>query len=359
MNFNRILLLFTALLLTTCVREVDFQANGADRTLLVVNGALTNLPGPQTLKLTRPGNYAKQVFESVFGAEVALFDEFGNRFDYHEVVAPDGLSSRYELDFQGQPGQAYRLEIRLASGELYRTQPQVMPEPVLIDSLVIRPELQQLVTPAGVTIEDAYAVAYAYSQVPAAGSDKFVRWDGEGVYIFNELPKIWDPFGVQKQCFITNRISDQTVPLADLQTYAPGALLFEAAGKRRIDYAFEHRFCFVVYQRTIDRAAYEYWSKINQLLAANGTIFDAPPASVAGNVVNVDEGGRPALGFFEVAAVDTMHTYTRNADFPPAFRLSEDHCMYDWSRWPPVNHPECNDCLTLPSSTLQKPVWWQ
>ncbi len=212
----------------------------------------------------------------------------------------------------------------------------------------------------GSVAKEPRAYAYAYATAPGQASGRYLRWEGDVVYIFNELPKIYNPFAVQHQCFVTNRISDQTIALADLSIYQPGASVYEQVGKRKIDVAFENSICFSVYQHTMTRNAWEYWQKISQLTSPTGTIFDKPLARVYGNVENVTDPENPALGYFEVSAVDTARVYTRNGLLGDEFLLQDyPYCNYDWGRWPPVTHPECDDCLLLPSSTLQKPDWWQ
>lgn len=354
--------LVTILIFATCIQEIDYSSENSDQDTLVVNGAFTDGPGPHILRLTRPGNTDKQVFAPVSGAKVTLFDDLGNHHDYQEIVPGGDTASFYRLrDVQGVPGRTYHIEINLSGGDVYRSRPEKMPQRVPIDSVEVRAEYFTSANSDGKIVKESFAYLYAYTTMPAQTAGTYLRWDGEAVHIFNELQKIYHPIPPpQLQCFITNRVSDQMMPLAELGIYQPGAAIVTQVGKRKIDRAFEDRIGFSVRQRAISREAYDYWQKIGQLITPTGTIFDVPPARVYGNVENLTSPSRPALGYFEVSAVDSARVFTRNGLLGDEFLLQDNpYCNYDWSKWPPVNHRECDNCLLLEGSTLQKPVWWE
>ena len=352
----------TILALANCVRETDFLRSNEDENVLVVSGGFTDGAGPHVIRLTRPGDSNKQAFEAVTGAEVVLSDDQGNAYTFQEITPTDGKPSFYQLTgIQGVAGRIYTLDIQLPGGEHYRSRPETMPVRVKIDSVGVKGELFITNESNGAISKEQRAFAYAYATVPDQASGRYLRWDAEVVFIFNEIFKNYYPIPPPSfQCFVTNRISDQLIELADLSAFQPGTSLYNRVGKRKIDFAFEHRICFIVYQRTIGRNAYEYWKKIDQLISPTGTIFDAPPARVFGNVENLTDPGNPALGYFEISAIDTARVYTRDGLLGDEFKLNTiPYCQYDYTRWPPVNHLECDNCLLLPSSSLEIPPWWQ
>ena len=364
MNF-RILpclyILVTVLLLANCVREVDFSRENADTGTLVVSGTFSDGPGPHRIYLSRPNDVKKKFFLPVTGAQVTLTDDGGNRYEYQEVIAPADSSRYYQLtQVQGIPGHVYSLEVRLPDGTLYRSRPQVMPERIPADSATVRGEWYTTINSNGTVVREPYAYAYVHTTCPANTAGRYLRWDAESVHIFNEIFKIYYPIPPPAlQCFIPSQLSAQTLPLAKLSDFQPGAKITEQVGKRYINFAFELRVGICVYQRSIGREAYEYWQKIDQLIEPSGTILDAPPAQVLGNVENLTNPGQPALGFFEVAAIDTVRVFTRDDLLGDAFQINErPYCDYDWSKWPPVTHPECDKCLLLEGATLEKPYWW-
>ncbi|MCB0529636.1 MAG: DUF4249 domain-containing protein [Saprospiraceae bacterium] len=349
------------LFLANCVRETNFFESGDHENIIVVDGGFSDGPGPHFVRIIRPGDYDKQAFEPVSGAHLRLTDDLGNEFFFLEEKNQDGITQHYRLDnVQGVPGRIYSLEIVLPNGDTYRSGPEKMPERILLDSVSVKGDFFVSNNADGSLTSEPRAFVYAHTKTPDQVNGRYLRWEAEAVYIFNEIIKIYNPFDIQKQCYITNRLNDQGVSIADPGTLQPGTPIIENVGKRKIDYAFEHRICFSVYQHTISRNAYEYWQKIGQLVSPTGTIFDTPAAKMPGNVENITDPGNPALGYFEISAIDTARIFGKNGLLGDDFLLQDvTYCEYDFSTWPPVNHLECDNCLVLPSSTLDQPVWWQ
>jgi Domain of unknown function (DUF4249) len=353
--------LVCALLFITCIQEIDFQNSDANQAQLVVNGAFTDDAGPHRLYLTRPGNYTRQAFNTIAGAQVILTDDVGGRFEYRE--RPDGEKRvLYELEgVQGVPGRTYTLEIKLPDGKIYRSQPQKMLPSLPLDDIEVTGEWRSFTAANGTVVRQPYAYAYARTVVPDSVGERYLHWDAEVVYIFNGILRVWDPFDpAPRQCFLSKYIGGQLVSLSDLKSYKAGARIRERIGGLPIDYAFESRICFIGQQRTIDRAAYDYWRKINLLITPNGTIFDTPPSPLVGNVQNTTDPEDAALGYFEVASVQINRVYLQDGSLGDGFLVQDNpYCKLDWNNWPPVNHKECDECLILPGSVRNKPAWWQ
>lgn len=337
----------------TCVREIDFKNDDADKTALVVNGGIYNRKGPFQLRLTRPTNYEKRDFEPVSGASVILSDDLGNLHSYAEPD-PAGRPGTYVLEgIAGVPGRTYTLQITLSDGTEYRSRAQKMPEPLPVDSAEMRFAFIEDITAEGEITKVPFAFLYAHSTVPAQADGRYLRWEGEATFIFNELPG-----PNQKQCFVTNGISAQVVTLQDPVELQPGTHLEAYTGRRRIDYSFDLRNCFSLYQRTIGKEAYLYWKRVKSIVEPTGTVFDTPPAVIPGNLENLTDPGRPALGFFEVASSDTTRIYVNRGDLP--FDVVAFIPIYCSTTNPSASkHDECLDCTRIGGSSLQKPDWWQ
>ena len=321
-------------------------------------GATTNALGRFTIELA-PGDH--QLLVGYIGYRETAVKLQVNQAG--EVEIPLQVTAYYELrNVKGETGRTYTLNIKLANGEAYQSHPQIMPEPISLDTAEVKAEWYYTNTTAGAIVRAPFAFVYARTTAPAVTKDRFLHWESEAIYLFDEIFKFYEIFPVSHQCFINNRINDQVVALSDLSKYSPGGVVYENVGKRKIDQAFEKKIAFAVYQRAINREAYEYWNKISKLLEANGTIFDAPPAAVPGNVENTTHPDLPALGFFEVGAADTVRVFTGNGQLGSEFLLQNTpYCQLDYSKgWPPVNHPECDDCLTwIKGAYYEIPWWWQ
>lgn len=87
----------------------------------------------------------------------------------------------------------------------------------------------------------------------------------------------------------------------------------------------------------------------------SGSVFDAPPAPIFGNIRNINDDEEMVLGYFEVANVQVTRIYTTKADVP---YFIEEVCKYGPSR--PINdYPRtCLRCSEFNNSTNETPEWW-
>lgn len=358
---NHLLRIFTGLLgllmVLGCIREISFEAPEADSDALVVSGSFTNLSGPHVLRLLHPGDFETREFSAVVGAQVHLVDETeGRSYPFAERFVP---AHRYQLDsVSGIPGHIYHLEIRLNTGQAYRSSSDRMPEPIPADSLLFDDRWVQLPNAEGRLVQTPEAFLRIYSHLPAQiPADVCLRWDSDLTFLFQEL-QLPGPFApAARQCFINStNSSQQLLEILDPGDYQGGAAISAEIGRVRINHIFESRVAFVGRQRVISREAYEYWTKVKSVVEPQGTIFDPPPARIAGNVWQTQNPGQRALGLFEIAAVDTLIRFANKGSLSLDIRsYVAPYCNTTQS----TIKSECFNCLTFPNSTLLKPEWWR
>jgi Domain of unknown function (DUF4249) len=346
------------LLICNCVREVDFQKTLEAEVPVVIEGYFTDQPGRQLVFISRPGNYNRQVFESVFGADLQLSDDQGNVWDYVPSYDPDSRRNCYEIaDLQGQVGRSYALTVTLSDGRIFRSAPQMLKAAIPIDSVSTRIAWREDNTALGDVIREPYVYADAHYTAPVLTDARCVRWDGNIVYFFNEYTNPPPPRG-PKSCYITNGLNGRTFPISNPGRFASAVAVTEEVGLRRYDFAFEVKLCFTVNQRTISKAAYDYWQQVNAITNPTGTLFDKPPAPVYGNMQS-DNGDR-TFGFFEVASVVTKRIYVADRMYPEEFRAGRPTPYCSQGSIFNTQRPNfCYDCLELGRSTVQMPPWWE
>ncbi|WP_187696518.1 DUF4249 family protein [Xanthovirga aplysinae] len=90
---------------------------------LVVNGGITNLPGPHIIELSRPLQYDDGIVSKSYklSAKIHLEDDLGNR-----ILLEPYKTNYYATpkDFRGKIGRTYTLNIKLADGRKYSSLPQ-------------------------------------------------------------------------------------------------------------------------------------------------------------------------------------------------------------------------------------------
>jgi hypothetical protein len=117
--------------LTACEKVIDIDLNAADPAI-VIEGNVTDQPGPYTVSLTRTVNFDElNHFPPVTGATVTLNDNAGNA-----EVLTETMPGLYQTNtLQGVPGREYFLKVE-EGANLY-TSVSRMPFPVAIDTIVI------------------------------------------------------------------------------------------------------------------------------------------------------------------------------------------------------------------------------
>ena len=100
-------LLLFPLLVLSCVTE--FQPDTVSLPpSLVVEGQITDQPGPYTVKLTRTADYSYKAINLLeTGAVVSIEDDQGNRETLREQ-APGGVYQTRDAGIQGVAGRSYK-----------------------------------------------------------------------------------------------------------------------------------------------------------------------------------------------------------------------------------------------------------
>src|SRR5688500_11001861 len=123
MRFVRILPLLL-LLLDACVERLDMPVV-AFTPALVVDGLLTDQPGPHVVKLFKSSkpNSNMDWIDHVKGATVSITDDQGNKENLVETA--DGYYAT-SVNFTGVVGRSYQLLIRTTDGKEYQSTFQKM-----------------------------------------------------------------------------------------------------------------------------------------------------------------------------------------------------------------------------------------
>jgi Domain of unknown function (DUF4249) len=194
------------LFFANCVKEFTYAPPDTKRDKLVVSGLFTNQNDRQIVRLSLANDYEYQKFRNVRYATVTIKDDLGNawemnKFEYFSDVVDQYY---YYLDsMPGVPGHAYSLDIVLETGEHYTTEPQLMPEPIVFDSVRAKGEVIQRVQANGQLVNERVAGLYANGKAPQQPKGQYGRFDITSVYIFEESRPL-DPFDIQNQCFVIN-----------------------------------------------------------------------------------------------------------------------------------------------------------
>jgi hypothetical protein len=262
------ILLFAATFFMSCEDQIDVKLDEG-KTLLVVDGWITDQPGPQTITLSTTGPYFNNAqTPRVSNALVTIADNEG-----HSEVLKEKEPGKYvtSSSFMGKVGNTYFLNIRV-DGDEYTAETQIR-RPAVIDSLSQK------------------------------FREKTTNWE-EGYYVlYNgpEHPGVGDSFRFKLYRNDTLQNKPENLVVAE-DKFVDGNYIKEVELHNKPFRKGDH---IRVENWSITEDAYRYYVEMRAQIN-NGGMFASPPANIRTNIVTLNAGkARKAVGFFGGAAVST------------------------------------------------------
>jgi len=274
---NRIfqILLFSVLIigLNSCEEKIDLELPEGE-TFLVVEGWITNENNPHFVKLSYTSPYFdERPSPAATGATVFLRDNEGNETELIETIP-----GTYQFDFGGIIGRSYQLRINLPNGDNYESNYELLRTPVPIDSIYYVLSEREPNSNFDENPDDIYDVVIDTYEPEGLGDHYQWRSFLNGV-------EAREPIDI----FTT---SDQLVDGGPIIALNITYKLYSIPDTVEI------------VQERISKEAYEFIANLQNQTAYVGSPFDTPPVPILGNVRNLSDPKRNALGFFGAAGRD-------------------------------------------------------
>lgn len=336
--------ILSSFLAYSCIEDVDLPPDQALR-VLTVDGGITTLPGPHTIKLSRSARYGS-VFVDVVTPErfasVSIRDNSGS-----VVVLSETVQGTYvtPAGFKAEVGQSYSLQIKTIDGREYLSFPEEVRAVPKIDSLSVAfkvlPTSNVLIPKTGIDV-----LVY-FKDNPEERN--FYMWRSTGKLQLNTRPDLFvqRPFRVPapKECCATcwvDEISDKSIRIfSDRLTNGNSQQVLSAFIEDN-GYRFRDKYMARIYQYAISENAYQFYRLVEQQATIEGSIFDPPPATIRGNFIRFDDPDELVIGYFTAAdvAVDSIFIRSNQLDFLKPAQVIPD------------------DCRTVAGATANKPDYW-
>ena len=309
---------------------------------LVVDGLITNEPGPYTIKLTlssRVDDFLEFTTQKVNGAKVTLFESSGISEMLKEKEI--GLYQTKSNGIQGVVGREYSIRIETEDGLVYESVPDKMNPVGEIDELNYTLDAFQ---PIDSPTEYGFRVYVNAHGVPE--TDNLFRWKFTGTYEINTNPEYHTecyPSCPSPDCcscplprpcsgFILNQIGIiqlesactccvcwvnqfQDKPyVSDTRFLSNGMFKNIEVAYIPIEYwPFQVKYRIEVKQMSLSPIAYTYWNAIQAQKEGAASLFQPPTGKVRTNIFEKN-GSREAQGLFYASAVSVKQKYLTNAD---------------------------------------------
>jgi len=323
------------LLFNSCIDRINIRVPNASNSQLVVDGLITDEPGPYTVKLSLSSkieSFLEFDTRPVSLAKVTIFDNEGNAELLDEINDGDGIYQTKPGGIQGVVGREYSIRIETYEGEVYESIPDRMNPVGEIDNLYYTLEAFQ---PLDAPTEYGFRVYVDAQGVP--DSDNLFRWKFTGTYVVNTNPEFHTKScGENPPCcpdprlcsgFVLNDVGViQTIGNCTCCTCWVNQFedkpyvsdnLFIADGKFKniavayvpIDYwTFLIKYRFEVKQMSLSRTAFDYWKTIQSQKEGGSSLFQPPTGKVRTNIFE-ENGTKEVQGIFYASAVRLKQEY--------------------------------------------------
>ncbi len=347
-----ILISILVLTLTNCRELIDFEV---DRILgqLVVFGHIDNGTEPLYLQVSRTSDLPFKYIAEV-GARATLLDDQGNEGIYRRT-SEDGLFEYDQASMRIIPGRSYRVRIR--NGQVYESIPERVPLIRAIPEITV--EFKQIQVNAGsnvaITTENVMDV-FAQTILLSPNENYYLRWQSIQTFRLNptDFP---DPFNsIPPACFVNREVQPQSIPLFSTVGFTGDIIPRQLLGRIPIDYAFNNKNVITVKTYSQTKEAYEFYRKVKITLNNTGSLFDIPPASIQGNIYNVENPEEEILGYFDASSVELRRVTVTRDDFP--YQVPSTECEYVPGKETGQYNRYCIDCTDLEGSSFRRPSFY-
>lgn len=375
--------IYLFVLLLTLSACIDYYAPDLTKyeNSLVVDGLLTNGKGPYKVHLSTASNLYHPTPIPYSGASVSVLDDIGNEYLFTESTKGEYLSN--DPTFTGITGRYYQVVIVTPDGIHIESAPELLREPVAIDTVYAELEYHENKDKDAVYPGYQFYTNLAWNPVDT----NYIYWRMTSTFKFqttfpiyyyyagdfypfedpDSLRNCWktvvfpQPFTINTQDFNTPKITRHPLHFIDTR-----------------DRTLSIRYSVLVEQLTISEKAHRYWKELQDQNEQQGSLYSEQPYQIKGNLVNTDNPDELVMGYFTVAGIDTTRMFLDRPDVEFYYsdcELSEGDYRdvayiryYSHTRWPfyltvdkngamAMPTPECCDCR-LRGGTIFMPSFW-
>ena len=364
----RLILFFVIIIGDSCVDRIDFNSPDA-ASQLVVEGLITDEPGPYFVKLTRTRKTLDfSATKTVSAIKVVIFDNVGNSEVLTETYP--GFFSTKANGIRGIIGREYYVRIETRDGKIYESTPEKIMPAGSIDNLYSTFEEFQPLTggpryqfkifmdtqgdPQGENLfRWKFNAAYRVVTNPElntenAGQGRIPAPRSCSGFIFTKKDGL-QQIGPCNCCTCWANIVDTKPIVSSNLVVSDGKFKGIEMGTVPVEYwTFFDKVLVEVTQLSISKIATDYWKTIRNQKDGSASLFQPSIGKAVSNVYQIN-GPEEVHGLFYAAGVTKKTLFLEVKDIPLGPSILPP---------PPPIIPE--SCLTVfPLATSQMPAGWR
>ena len=376
------IILILVLLCGSCVEPYEPVLDESQE-VMVISGMISDQPGLHSVTVSLSSSYKLPVFQGLDFCTVSVEDQAGNMIHYTNVG--EGI---YEADLPDsflEVGDAVSLQVITPDDRLYRS---------LYDTILSCPELDSIYWELGYqeTPDPDFTRPGIQFYMDMSGKNtdsRNIMWQVEesweywaslyGTHIMwgwgnteefnsNVIFKCWKHVPLD-HVYIASTRNQSANELRKL----PLNFVSNETDRLSVTYSVN------VKQQSLSSAAYDYWQRMNDQAVESGGLYEKQPASVTGNIYNVDDPEEVVLGSFYATQLKEKRIFIKNNNLFD-FYVPHVECEYEststlWRNRDKINLPiyiydpgnfnptfwgpeECFDCRLQGGDTI-RPIYWE
>jgi hypothetical protein len=347
---------------------------------LVVDGFLNNSADSTFIRLSHTRELDSSLLNSgENNAQMTIEDDRGNTlYNFREI----GSNGSYTLPgINLDVNTKYRLRIKTVSGKEYLSDEITVKQTPPIDSI------NWIKDDKGVTI---YSNAHDIS-----GITKYYRWEYIETYQYRSTLISRLKYDITAPYHIGGRPDSEFIYTCWKTNNTPGLLLAtsenlsaDIISQNPIRFISNNsvelsvKYSILLKQYSLTKEAYTYLQNLRKFTELTGSIFDAQPLEITGNIHAINNNNEPVLGYVTACNMDTMRIYItndevapwifnpsctkflvpRNTDSVDSYFSSGAYIPVEYLNSSPISPiwgtlNECADCRAL-GGTTTKPNFW-
>lgn len=307
---NSILLFFLiALSLSACIETYDLPVTEASSSYLVVEGVISE--GESSVTLTRTSTLNSGFTRHEKNATVQIENQRGDA----SITLIEVDSGQYRASMDLDRNEQYRLKIYTADDKEYvsafvpvLTTPQV---DSVTWSVVNNNGIQLYVTTHDPQSNTRYyRWTYEETWQDRSPFNSFLEYvDHEIVsrdFPLNQINICW------KEASSTRILTASSVKLQEDVIYKQPLLFINTDNSPKLDV----KYSLLVRQYAITKEAFEFWDLLRNNSEELGTLFDAQPSQLFGNISCTTNPDEPVIGFVSAGTVSEKRIFIRRNEVP-------------------------------------------
>ena len=304
----RKIIILSIIFLVACKKPYNPPATSSSQSYLVVEGVINSGTDSTSFKLSRTVNLTDNGVKPETGAILTVESDQNGSYPLIETVAGNYVAAALNLD----NSRMYRLRIKTTNNKEYLSDLVPVSNTPPIDSI-------------GFKVQNQGLQVYANTHNPVNNS-RYYRWDYsetwkfhskyQSVYEVSNGALVVRPYNEQVYyCFASDR-SDNIIlgSSADLSqdVIFQQPITFVSATSEKL----ENKYSIQLKQYALTKDAFNFWTSLKKNTEQLGSIFDAQPSQISGNIHCLTNPTEPVIGYISVTNVQSKRVFLTNNQLP-------------------------------------------